>query len=59
LFEPENVLALEEKINWALSLDETSRKLEIEKQLEIIRQGFTIEQEVKRHEDFYLKVLGK
>jgi glycosyltransferase involved in cell wall biosynthesis len=59
LFEAGNAQILAEKIQEALSWNDFEMKEKIEAQLKIVQNGFTIEQEVQRHENFYLKVLGK
>lgn len=58
LFEPGNATQIAEKLVDILSLSEAARKQIIDKQLKIIRDDFTIEIEVARHEAFYKKIMG-
>ncbi len=59
LFSPANSQELSDKLSKYLSYGEESMKLLIEDQLKLVREKFTIEREVKDHENFYLKILGK
>jgi glycosyltransferase involved in cell wall biosynthesis len=58
LFPKGNSEALKLKINEALAFSDQEMNDKINQQLEAIRNGFTIEQEVIRYESFYKKVLS-
>jgi len=57
LFEAGNSVELAMKMEKALLMSEEEMNEKIERQMESIKSGFTIDQEVKRHEDFYKRVL--
>lgn len=58
LFEAGNADELSQKLNEVLSWDVAELKSKIDLQLSAIQNGFTIEQEVARHEAFYRNVLS-
>jgi glycosyltransferase involved in cell wall biosynthesis len=58
LFEAGNADELSQKLNEALSWDVAELKSKIDLQLSAIQNGFTIEQEVARHEAFYRNFLS-
>ncbi len=59
LFTPGDHLQLAEKIKEVFDLDDDEYKKLVENQLQIIRDYYTIGQEVINHQDYYQKVLSK
>jgi glycosyltransferase involved in cell wall biosynthesis len=58
LFEADNVAALVKTLDWALELPAAERQKRIQQQLEVVRQRYTLEEEVAAHETFYRRVMG-
>jgi len=59
LFEPGDVGDLERKLRWIMAISEERRTSIINRQLNEVHTRFSIDKEVKLHEDLYLKIMGR
>ena len=59
LIEPENTEDIKNKLNWYFSLSKKEQKAISKEIRNYIVNNYSIEKEVKRHEEFYLNVLKK